>query len=320
MILIEGMHGLGDNLHQRAIMRQLMKHHNEVWLISPWFSVYHDLVAQGLNVQRKISSLRTQHKNSRREANLFKRAPLNLRRARKVWYAPNKVRECGGVLPAMMASFPECAASQADFRLPVPADWIDAAQRLIATYETTKPIMIYRPLNERTEWLGCRARNPDHAAYYQLLLAIREHFFTVSVADFEAGKEWQVGFDIKADIEYHKGELSFEMLAGMWRLADLVVSAPGFALVLAQAVETPAIGVFGTYERGYSFSAGAKFSPFLAIEPVTPRDTFTHDVRHNKEIAIPAALASTHNFVAPILAKGNARFNRNPPDKLGPAA
>src|SRR3546814_11400043 len=42
-IYVQGMHGLGDNLHQRAILRHLMQSH-EVWLETPWPCIYHDLV------------------------------------------------------------------------------------------------------------------------------------------------------------------------------------------------------------------------------------------------------------------------------------
>ena len=41
-ILFEGMHGLGDSLHERAIVRELKKAH-EVWVRTSWPSAYWDM-------------------------------------------------------------------------------------------------------------------------------------------------------------------------------------------------------------------------------------------------------------------------------------
>ena len=46
-LLVDGMYGIGDNLHQRALLRVLMRDH-DVYLKSCHFSLYHDLVDQGL--------------------------------------------------------------------------------------------------------------------------------------------------------------------------------------------------------------------------------------------------------------------------------
>src|SRR6266699_1162207 len=74
---VSGMHGLGDSLHQRAILRLLMQT-NEVWLDTSWASVYWDLVEQGLHVVHKPSPLRTQAKNAQRKLALgrFTREPI----------------------------------------------------------------------------------------------------------------------------------------------------------------------------------------------------------------------------------------------------
>jgi len=287
-LLLRGMHGLGDNLHQRAVLRQLMQRH-DVYLESSWVAPYWDLIGKGLKVLRKPTPLRTQSKNAEREAKLFSpgKPPASVRTLH-VWYRPDEVRRQRSVLGAMCASV-QCDYEAADFRLPLAKAWLDRADRLIASWQTTKPLLIYRPLVERTEWSGCAARNPDHAGYAALFESIRDRFFVVSLADLEASREWMVGKPITTDVKYHAGELDFETMAALFARASLVFCSPGFAVILGQAVGTPVICTFGRYERAYSFSGGARFSPYLGIEPIDPSDDFKHDDSHDKTIDIADA-------------------------------
>lgn len=289
------MHGCGDNLHERALVRDLMRRHR-VWLETPWPSIFHDLVGDRLLLVNKGSSLRTQAKNARRQADHFTRMPVPRgARALRVWYSPEHVRAQRSVLGAMLHQA-GCGAANSDFRMPVPQAWRDRADEVIRRLSPAKPILVYRPLVERTEWSGCAARNPDYATYEALIERIRGKYFVVSVADLEPGKEWMVGPRIQADAEFHAGELEFEVLAALVQQAALVFASPGFAVILAQAVGTPSVCVFGGYEAGYSFSLGAKFTPHLAIEPINPCPCFKHNHPCDKTIDLPAALASLDAF------------------------
>lgn len=288
-IHINGMHGMGDNLHQRAIVRHLARDH-EVWLDTPWPSIYHDLVGARLHVVSKGSRLRTQAKNAAHEAALFDVSqPPAVARALSVSYSPSAVRQHRGVLAAMSA---QCGVPVGDFRMPVPADW-----RHGLALPTDRPVLVVRPLVERREWSGCRNRNPDAAAYLELLASIRDRFFVVSVADLQKGEEWLAQPDIAADLTLHAGELDFRALAALWRDAALVYASPGFGVVLAQAVGTPVVAVFGGYEAGYSFSAGAAYTPTLAIDPIRPCDCFSHTHNCDKRIDLPAARQHLLDFV-----------------------
>lgn len=286
-LLLRGMHGLGDNLHQRALLRQLMQRH-EVWLESSWVAPYVDLIGDGLKVVRKDTPLRTQTKNATREARQFASAPPPGTPKVQVWYRPEEVRRCGSVLAAMCASV-GCDYDRADFRLAVPGAWLRRADELIASFGTDKPILIHRPLVERTEWSGCATRNPDQAGYAALFASIRSRFFVVSLADLVDKVEWMVGAPVRADASFHKGELDFEIMAGLFARAALTFCSPGFAVILAQAVGTPAICIFGRYERAYSFAGGARHSPYLGIEPINPCDDFKHDDSFDKSIDLADA-------------------------------
>lgn len=294
-LLIKGMHGLGDNLHQRAIVRQLLPHY-DLWLESSWVAPYVDLVGQGgLKIVRKPTPLRTQSKNAEREAKSFLPAPPPQTPHRAIWYRPEEVRGKGGVLAAMCASA-GVSYERADFRLPLPDAWARRADDLIRQWRATKPILIYRPLIERTEWDGCAARNPHIANYGEIFESIRDRFFVVSLADLVDGVEWMVSPDVSADVTLHRGELDFEIMAALFARAALVYCSPGFAVILGQSVGTPVICAFGRYERAYSFSGGARFSPYLGIEPIKPCDDFKHDHRADKSIDLTSAIPSAGLF------------------------
>lgn len=281
-VMVDGMHGLGDNLHQRAIVRELAKTH-EVWLETPWPSVYHALP---VHLVSRGSRLRTQARNARRERDRFEALPDTPMRRIEVKYPPAEVRRHGGVLAAMSA---QCGVALGDFSLPVP--WSHGLEL------PDRPILVLRPMVERAEWGGNRARNPDLAAWTAICAALRERFFVVSVADLEPDREWLAQPAPDADLVLHAGELDFQRLAALWKAADLVLTPSGFGIVLAQAVGTPVISVFGGYERGYSFSAGATRTPTLAIEPIEPCDCFSHRHKCRKAIDIPAALERVAEFV-----------------------
>lgn len=294
-LLVQGMHGLGDNLHQRAIIRQLMEEH-EVYLETSWPCVYHDLIAAGLKLVAKDSRLRTQKKNAKREHGAFAEPPSKPARTTRIWYPPDLVRQHGSVLGAMCAA---TGTEVADFSLPVPPAWQDRAQRWLDRWRPQKPLLIYRPLIERTEWSGCATRNPDHRAYASLLRAIRERFFVVSVADLVPKVEWAVGEDIKPDVALHQGELDIETLAALVQRAALVYCSPGFAAPLAQAVGTPVVCVFGGYENSKSFSAGARFSRYLGIDTRHPCQCFSHVHACDKRIDLEPATRRLLEFIGP---------------------
>lgn len=289
-IVINGMHGLGDNLHQRSIVKQLMTQY-DVWLETPWPCLYHDL---DINLISKGSKLRTQAKNAKREADRFITgyAPA-LSRKLQVAYAPDLVRKHGSVLAAMSA---QCGTKPEDFSLPIPNEWATRADKLIREWKPSKPIMIYRPLVERTEWSGCKNRNPDSRSYARLYRSIRDKYFVVSIADIEDGKEWITSEDVDVDRTYHSGELDVELLSALFKRSSLVYTSPGFAVILAQSVGTPVTCVFGGYENSRSFSAGAAFAPYLGIDTIKPCECFSHTHRCVKTIDIRKAMSMLDQF------------------------
>jgi hypothetical protein len=294
-LLLRGMHGMGDNLHQRALVRRLMKTHS-VWLETSWAALYHDLIADGLHVLHKKTILRTQTKNAKREAAKFHKGPPPLKAAaRQIHYTGAMVRKAGSVLGAMLASV-GLDTSDVDFRLPVPDEWLAKADALIAKWRPTKPILIYRPLVVRREW-HFTGRNADERAYAEVFATIRDRYFVVSIADLVPGVEWIVSDPVAAHVELHHGELEFERLAALVYRAELVFASPGFVVPLAQAVGTPVVCMFGGYENSASFSAGGTFTPYLGLDVINPCQCFVHNHKCDKRMDVPKACAQLKVFI-----------------------
>lgn len=306
-LYVRGMHGIGDNLHQRAVMRILKETHS-VTLESSWYSLYHDLIDEDFRVCGRGVALRTQQKNAIREAALFAPAPPHhhVTNALRLSYnrntidatASKTITESMFKMAGIGNRFPE-----ADFRMPVHPEWLYAADAAAQTWDTKgKPVMVYRPLVVRPEWMGSKVRNAHPQQYRAIVSHLHKKFFCVSVADLEPQKEWIDGDDIPADVKYHKGEFVFEHLAALMRRADLVLTSGGFAAMLGPAVETPTISVLGGYEPAAWCADGAKYSPYLCIEPLHPcvcGSSQCHN-RCTKEIDVAKAIASIDAFTSMI--------------------
>lgn len=286
MILVEGMQGLGDNLHQRAVIRHLART-GSVWLKTPWPQVYHDLPVRCVPWQTR---LRTQQKNEMRGGFHANRLPAG-RRPRRIWYSHEGIRKHGGFVAAMCA---EANVPQGDFALPIPQAWHEQAQQWLDLWKPDRPLMLYRPLVERTEWVGCQARNPDPQAYVALTRGLRDRYFVVSIADLVPRVEWAVSPPVDADVVCHRGELPFEVLASLASRAGLVWCSPGFALILAQAVRAPLVAVFGGHESPRFYDHGYRENLFIG----RGCECFSKSHDCDKTIDIEAASARLETFLA----------------------
>lgn len=302
--------GIGDNIHQRAVIRELMKT-RPVWLQTYYASIVHDLVADGLNLipfNRAIARIRETARVG------YAVPPSRFDRAR-VTYDRRMILNTGSLMAAQFESCGLVQPADADFRLPVPQAWRDRALNRI-NYNGDRPILVYRPIVLNTVW-KCEARSPDPVAYAELFRSIRDRFFVVSVANVKPGKEWIVGDEEPADLNLNGGQLDFESLAGLFAEAALVFGNPGFAPILAQAVGTPGVVIYGGNER---FSAtneyGSKFAPTLAIEPDSPCGCYLRFHDCSKAITIPPARDKVLAFVDRLPIKARSTVADRPPRTL----
>lgn len=212
-MIIHGMRGLGDNLYQRAFVKQLPK---PVYLDTPWPELFQDL--PGVHFTRPVTPLRTQLKNIARHNNWV--MPPGRQPTRQIRYGTE------GIINGMIASF---GTMPGTFDLPP----------LPPSPESGKYVVV-RPATVRSEWRA-DTRNPDpeyihHAALFANLRGYR----VVSVADFEEGKEWAEGILPYADVRYHKGELPVEQLLALVQGAAAVIGGIGWLVPAALAARVPA--------------------------------------------------------------------------------
>jgi hypothetical protein len=302
-IFIQGMGGQGDCLHQRAIVRQLMKTY-DVILATPWPAMYHDLIEQGLKVVRRPIGLRTQSKNMNRDSEAAKYSAFHpfSRAGMQVSYLGQEVMQTPSkTVLEVMCNKTGTSYAEADYRLPIPHEWTANLDKKLGSLPFDKPWMVHRPLCIRPEWRGGTLRNADAASYNELFNSIRDQFFVISVADLLEGQEWIVpGSDIKADLSFHHGELVFEDIAALFHGADLIFTASGFPAILGPAVETPTISIIGGYEDVHCHDSGAKFAPYLAIGPRVGCHCWTQHCQRvcDKSLDMDAAKASVLKFVS----------------------
>jgi predicted SAM-dependent methyltransferase len=185
-----------------------------------------------------------------------------------------------------------------DFSLPIRPEWRKSLrEKYLSNWHIGgKRLLVHRPIVVRHEWNG-RNRNPDPAAYDSIYKSIRDQFFVVSVADLSPGREWIDGPYQAVDMSLYSGELTFEDMAALWAEADLVFCNAGFGPVLAQAVGTPVICVYGGRESYRTTQrAGAHLARTLPVDPINPCDC--HGSVHNcdKRIDVAKALPQVREF------------------------
>ena len=72
-LLVEGMLGLGDNIYQIPIIKELVKQRGPLFLKTPWPQLYAGM--EGVNPVHCDTALRTQRKNVEKSMNLFSIPP-----------------------------------------------------------------------------------------------------------------------------------------------------------------------------------------------------------------------------------------------------
>ena len=309
MIVVRGHLGFGDCIHQRAVLRELMKR-DEVVLETFYSAMYHDLRERGLRLQ-SIHGHPARVRESKVLVNDSAPGKFNGGAIRhRMRYDATAVHRHGSILAAQFACCGLRMPERPDFSLPVPDAWRRAARERIGRAD--RPIMVYRPL-VLNNLFHCEQRLPDVDVYAALYESVRDRYHVVSACNLGDYGERIVGPVMDADTELHRGELSGEELIGLYAEADLVFACAGFAPVLAQAVGTRCVVVYGGHE-GFATtnSVGAHLAPTLAIEPVRvcechgghytrgPNQELVKPVRDHecdKTTDLPAALERLRAFV-----------------------
>jgi hypothetical protein len=299
-LYIQGMHGLGDSVHERAVVRALNADGYSVWLEASWPSVFHDLVGPNLHLVGKNMPLRTCSINAARERDKLQRdITIQLPPRTPVLKMMYQGRQVGDG-PILKAMFDVAGVghryAEADYRLPVPQEWYGLLPDCLKFHD--KPLLVYRPLTARPEGRGGSLRNANVDDYAEVFAAIRDDYTVVSLSFLDPKEEWIVGPRLRADFTFNHGELVFEQIAALFSRAAMVYTSSGMGAVLAPAVGTPCISIQGGYEPASWHQDGAKFAPFLGINPIKPCICASSSCSRNckKNLDTPAAIAAVREF------------------------
>lgn len=222
-MLINGMHGMGDNIYQRALVREIKY---PVHLITSWPQIYKDL--PNVKPVKPVVKLRTQRKNVYKQPeNIWHKS--NDISSKKIRYGVTALNN-GSIIKSMQ----KCLGTGAKvFDLPK-----------FDKPEIKERYAVIRPVTIRKEWKNeARNPNPEYVSYAAEKLK-RIGYKTVSVADLENGEEWAEALPI-CDISYNKGELTFEELMGLIDNASVIVGGVGWIVPAAIAYNTPLIIILG---------------------------------------------------------------------------
>ena len=219
-----GMHGLGDNIYQRAFVKSLAKS-GDVWLETPWPEIYGDL--QNVHLVKPHSRLRTQAKNIKKsDDSVWSKAPSG--HSIKVGYSDN------GIMRGLRERFGVDSSSfdLPKFESPIKGDYA-----------------VIRPATVRSEW-AASSRNPKPEYLAECATQVlRSGLPVISVADLHQGAEWAVEPLPDATKRFHEGELDVTQLLGLIANAKLVIGGIGWMLPAAIAYKVPGWFVFGGFGR-----------------------------------------------------------------------
>lgn len=285
-VFLDSMHGLGDNIAQRGLVRHLLAKGHEVYINTPWPDVYYD--CPGLKFVKTISSLRAQKRNIQKQSDRMTYDRPTSGTPVKIHYTWDLVQRYG--------SIPQAIAARAGVLDPVSTAFEDRTPFLQAPCAVAVNFYVYHPLTSRKEWPAIAARNPDYKGYAELAQKIQNILRDckpVSISDEEPGQEEIVKETmLKGALEYHKGELDFFSIGAHFLRSAFVMTSPGFFVHLCIALGVPVIVVFGGYENRSTFPNPGKH---CYIEPMEPGSMFSQRPT-NKRIDMAQASAQLSEF------------------------
>ena len=228
-VRIQSMRGLGDNIYQRAFVRQF----EQVYIDTPWPELYQDL--PGVRFLRPVTTLRTQSKNINKNRNLY-------------------IKKAGGGLPIKRVSYGKQGIIMGmikSFRKN-PMVWD------LPRFDDTKAKSIVsgkyafvRPVTVRKEWPAA-SRNPDPRYLFEAVEILKSKgYTTISIADLEPQKEWLLHPECKVDIKLHNGNLNIQDVLSIFQNAAVCVGPVGW--ILPAAICSPKVrtwiigGGYGAY-------------------------------------------------------------------------
>lgn len=221
-MIVEGMYGLGDNIYQRSILREVR---GQVYLYTTWPQLYSDL--ERVKCVRPKTKLRTQLKNLNRQPDsVWHIAPSYP----SVKMSYNSINLSNGTILGSMEK--KIGVEPKIFDLPK-----------FSELDIPRPYAVVRPVTVRSEWYNI-ARGPalEYICTASGIL-MNNGYHVVSVADI-AEKEWCEQLP-KCNTAFNNGELNFEKLMGLIQHAAVVVGGVGWIVPACIAAGVPLVTILG---------------------------------------------------------------------------
>jgi hypothetical protein len=278
-----GMQGLGDNIYQRAFIKQLTRQ-AIVTLETAWPELYADLPIGFVNPNTR---LRTQAKNARQaKVRWLPRPPRPAYTIRNSYV--KAFQEKRSIINGMEDSF-GLRLNPVDFDLPaLPSSPV----------QTDKPIAFVRPVTLRREWLNL-ARNPLPEYIAALVEALRPTHHIAVVADIMPPEETALGPLPRGHSNFIRGELSAMNMLALLSVSDIIIGGVGFIVPASLALKRDCFVVLG--------GNGGHASPQLILDPrldcsriafATPKDFCPcTNMRHECRKAIPDLMDQFSRFL-----------------------
>ena len=251
-LLVRGMLGLGDNIMQRWIVREIVRRHEgHVYLETPWPQLVADLPVRCV---ARRSKLRTQEKNAARADLVWSGAPADA--------VVQRIRYTGAS-GSMLAAMCACVGVSPD-----------ALTYDLPTFkrQERRPYIVVRPATVREEFRAT-ARNPQPEYLAMAVDALRNDFDIVSVADLARGREWALPPLPFAHETFHAGELVLEDLLALVQNAAGCIGGVGWIAPACVAYRVPLFIIYG--------GSGEYDGPQRIFDPRMPTEKVHHAIPDN---------------------------------------
>lgn len=255
----ESMRGLGDNIYQRAFVKEYVRRYGCVHLNTPWPEIYEGI--PNIFFYKPVTDLRTQNKNIDKQPESFW--------CKETWKKAQKIRyRANGIVVGMQNCFGFRATSFDLPPFPSPEEGIYA---------------VIRPATIRREWpAGARNPLPEYLCECADILLSRG-IKVISIADIDES-EPAVEPIPNATKRFHSGELGIKGTLGLVSKASLVIGGIGWIVPAAIAYKVPSwfiCGGWGTYNSPQNVTS-AKIMDLSRTEFIVP-DKFCmcNDANHD---------------------------------------
>lgn len=230
-ILIDSMHGLGDNIYQRPFVKNLVEQGNNVYIRTVLPGIYNDI--KGLRFIKPGATYRTQEKSLLKESQTIKWCSLpESYEVINPLYDGANLKETS-IIQSMKIKFSKYG-NMDDLVWDLPYfGWKNNIDN------KGKPIAIIRPGTVRNEWrVTTRNADPKYINYSAAVL--KEYgYYVISIADVDDINEFLVGQPPAADLVLHKGELGIYSTLDLMSISDVVVGGSGFILPATVSMANP---------------------------------------------------------------------------------